>query len=71
MDDPDGYLIGIGNPIEGCSPLINSEEVRDNVVLLERGDCMFTEKARAAEEAGAKMVIILQINTCIYRDAIS
>lgn len=48
----------IGNPIEGCSPLINSEDVRDNVVLLERGDCMFTEKARAAEEAGAKMVII-------------
>mmetsp|Transcript_32612 Transcript_32612/g.51962 ORF Transcript_32612/g.51962 Transcript_32612/m.51962 type:complete len:1085 (+) Transcript_32612:389-3643(+) len=45
----------------GCNKdSFKSSSVEGNIVLLERGDCMFEEKAKYAEAAGAKGVIISQ-----------
>ena len=42
----------------GCFPLINPGEVAGKIVLLDRGDCTFQQKAYNAEQAGAVGVII-------------
>ena len=46
------------NPTLGCAPLVNPEEVRGKIALIDRGDCLFQEKAYHAEQAGAVGVII-------------
>ena len=48
----------IGYPILGCSALTNADEISGNAVLLKRGDCFFAEKAKNAQDAGAKLIII-------------
>lgn len=46
-------------PFRLCSKLqIPIEQVNNRIVVIERGDCTFVEKARAAQEAGAKAVIV-------------
>ncbi|MBB4079102.1 putative repeat protein (TIGR01451 family) [Lewinella aquimaris] len=49
---------GTEKPTEGCSELINSEEVRGKIAMLSRGSCSFQLKAYHAERAGAVGVII-------------
>ena len=56
-------LLAIGrdstqSPNLGCSTLINPEEVRGKIVLIDRGSCTFQQKAFNAEQAGAVGVII-------------
>lgn len=51
--------VGIGEPLNGCSSLSNAEELRHRVAVLGRGECMFIDKARYAQTAGAVGVIII------------
>ncbi len=56
-----GLVVGMdasGTPTLGCGPLVNTDAVRGKVVLLDRGDCAFQDKAYYAEQAGAIGVII-------------
>ncbi|KAB7496940.1 ER degradation-enhancing alpha-mannosidase-like protein 3 [Armadillidium nasatum] len=41
------------SPIKACGKLENGEEVKGKIVILERGECMFIEKARNIEALGA------------------
>lgn len=52
----------IGNPIKGCSAATNAQEFWGKIVLVERGDCMFVEKARLLESAGAIGGIVVDNN---------
>jgi mannosidase alpha-like ER degradation enhancer 3 len=51
--------IAIANPVKGCETLINPGVVKAKIVLVERGDCMFIEKARKLQEAGAVGGIVI------------
>ncbi|XP_065213544.1 ER degradation-enhancing alpha-mannosidase-like protein 3 isoform X1 [Planococcus citri] len=46
-------LISVASPLKACEPLKNSEVLRNRIVVVERGDCMFVDKARKLEKAGA------------------
>jgi hypothetical protein len=45
-------------PEMGCSPLENAAEVAGNIAVINRGACLFAEKALNAQAAGAVAVII-------------
>lgn len=46
-------------PFRLCSDLQNPvETVKGKIVVIERGDCTFVDKARKAQKAGAKAVIV-------------
>lgn len=49
----------IAQPYKACSPLINDYNLKGKIALIERGDCMFVEKCRRAQNAGAIGVIIV------------
>ena len=57
-------------PADASADLTNIDKVRGNVVLIERGGCSFTTKARRAEEAGAASMIVVNNNkvrfVCIF-----
>lgn len=46
------------NPNTGCEPLENLAAVAGKIVLIDRGDCFFEEKAVNAEQAGAIACVI-------------
>lgn len=48
----DGKL-AIAKPYKACGTLENAAEVKGKIVLLERGDCLFVDKARVIQEMGA------------------
>lgn len=52
-----GRLV-VGSPLDGCTALENVDVIERNIVLLTRGNCMFIEKVRNAEEAGATAAVI-------------
>ena len=52
------YDIVQANPIHACSAIVNKDEVKAKVVLIKRGGCLFTDKVRAAQEAGARAALI-------------
>nr|CDJ91785.1 Protease-associated PA domain containing protein [Haemonchus contortus] len=54
----EGELV-IAEPLRACSPLTNKDRVRGRIVLIERSDCMFQEKSREAQLAGAVGVIVV------------
>uniref|UniRef100_A0A2M3YZG3 alpha-1,2-Mannosidase n=1 Tax=Anopheles braziliensis TaxID=58242 RepID=A0A2M3YZG3_9DIPT len=45
-------------PIKLCSALKNANEVRGKIVIMERGECTFVDKARRAQSAGAVAAIV-------------
>lgn len=46
-------------PFRACvETLQNAEKLRNRIVIVERGDCTFVQKARAAQKAGALGVIV-------------
>jgi hypothetical protein len=47
------------DPLHGCSPFKNAEELRGAVVLVARGMCAFEVKALAAVAAGASAVVVI------------
>lgn len=43
----------MAEPYSGCTEITNAEYVRGHIALLQRGQCMFAEKARHIQQAGA------------------
>ena len=41
------------DPLRACHPLRHPENLRGKLVVVERGDCKFVEKARHLQAAGA------------------
>ena len=54
--------IVVADPIKSCAAANNGNEFWGKIVLVERGDCMFVEKARVLESQGAKGGIVLDNN---------
>ncbi|XP_073242535.1 ER degradation-enhancing alpha-mannosidase-like protein 3 [Porites lutea] len=54
--------VSMGKPFKACSPLSNGEELKHRIAVLERGDCMFIDKTRHAQAAGAVGVVIIDNN---------
>ncbi|PIK47189.1 putative ER degradation-enhancing alpha-mannosidase-like protein 3 isoform X2 [Apostichopus japonicus] len=50
------------NPFHGCTELVNKDQVQGRIVMAQRGNCMFIEKARILEKLGALGVIITDNN---------
>ncbi|WP_102798244.1 S8 family serine peptidase [Bowmanella denitrificans] len=53
----------IAEPLLGCfdgqpSPLDNAAEITDNIALIKRGTCNFSDKIERAQLAGAKAVVV-------------
>lgn len=46
-------FVTVGEPYSGCSEITNAEYVQGHIALLQRGQCMFAEKARHIQKAGA------------------
>lgn len=57
-----GAEVSIAEPIKACSSISNVEELKHRIAIMERGECMFIDKARHAEAAGAVGVIIIDNN---------
>ena len=51
------YLIG--NPLNGCTDIINCKEISGKIAVLKRGECMFAEKVKRVEDCGSIGAIIL------------
>ncbi|XP_041064068.1 ER degradation-enhancing alpha-mannosidase-like protein 3 isoform X2 [Carcharodon carcharias] len=49
-------------PYNGCSELTNPESIKGKIALMQRGHCMFAEKARNAQKAGAIGGIVIDDN---------
>lgn len=51
---------------DGCSPFTNASAIAGNIALIDRGDCPFVQKARNAQAAGARGVVIAdrELTTC-------
>lgn len=47
------------NPLDGCAPLLNTEEVQGKIVIAQRGDCMFVTKTKHIEDAGGIAALII------------
>ncbi|KAK2898440.1 hypothetical protein Q8A67_009858 [Cirrhinus molitorella] len=56
-----GYVT-VAEPYNGCSELSNGEIVAGRIALLQRGQCMFAEKARHIQKAGAIGGIVIDDN---------
>jgi len=50
---------GSANPRRGCAAIQNTSELKDNIAIIERGDCIFPTKVLNAQNAGAKAVIVV------------
>uniref|UniRef100_A0A915BGC4 alpha-1,2-Mannosidase n=1 Tax=Parascaris univalens TaxID=6257 RepID=A0A915BGC4_PARUN len=46
-------------PPKGCAPLTNAPSIVNRIAVVHRHDCMFQEKARYAQQAGAIAAIII------------
>ncbi|KAF4522599.1 hypothetical protein B566_EDAN003579 [Ephemera danica] len=51
--------VAITDPLKVCGPLVHPERLKGRIAVMERGDCMFIEKARKVEQAGAVAAIVL------------
>ncbi|XP_066500275.1 ER degradation-enhancing alpha-mannosidase-like protein 3 isoform X2 [Hoplias malabaricus] len=54
--------VTVAEPYSGCSMLSNAEFVAGRIALLQRGQCMFAEKARNIQKAGAIGGIVIDDN---------
>ena len=50
---------GSANPTLGCNPPRNRSTLNGNVALIDRGTCLFVEKVKNAQDAGATAVVIV------------
>jgi hypothetical protein len=52
---------------DGCTAFTNAAAINGNIAMIDRGDCTFVQKARNAQAAGAKGVIIAdrETTTCM------
>lgn len=49
----------MANPLRACRDLINADVLKGKVGIVERGDCMFVDKARHLQRAGAVAGIVM------------
>ncbi|XP_060053810.1 ER degradation-enhancing alpha-mannosidase-like protein 3 isoform X5 [Erinaceus europaeus] len=56
-----GFVVS-SKPYNGCSELTNPEAVLGKIALVQRGQCMFAEKARNIQNAGAIGGIVIDDN---------
>ncbi|XP_031431095.1 ER degradation-enhancing alpha-mannosidase-like protein 3 [Clupea harengus] len=56
-----GFVMA-AEPYSGCAELTNPESVQGRIALLQRGQCMFAEKARHIQKAGAIGGIVIDDN---------
>lgn len=47
------------HPFRACTDLIQSEVIKGKIAIMERGDCMFVDKARKVQKHGAVGAIII------------
>ena len=54
------WKIAVAQPLDACYPLADAEDgqLRDRVLLVQRGGCYFSVKARHAEAAGARAIVV-------------
>lgn len=52
---------GTPNPTQGCSSVINKDELKGKIVLIDRGACDFDLKCFNAQEAGAVAALVCNI----------
>ena len=50
---------GSATPTLGCQPVVNRGQVRDSIAIVDRGECLFVDKVRNAQQAGARGVIVV------------
>ncbi|KAM4861124.1 ER degradation-enhancing alpha-mannosidase-like protein 3 isoform 5-T5 [Thomomys bottae] len=55
-------FVASSKPYNGCSELTNPEAVTGKIALVQRGQCMFAEKARNIQNAGAIGGIVIDDN---------
>ncbi|TNN53809.1 ER degradation-enhancing alpha-mannosidase-like protein 3 [Liparis tanakae] len=55
-------FVTVAEPYSGCTEITNAEYVRGHIALLQRGQCMFAEKARHIQQAGAIGGIVIDDN---------
>uniref|UniRef100_UPI0037E86922 ER degradation-enhancing alpha-mannosidase-like protein 3 isoform X2 n=1 Tax=Semicossyphus pulcher TaxID=241346 RepID=UPI0037E86922 len=55
-------FVTVAEPYSGCSEITNAEYVQGHIALLQRGQCMFAEKARNIQKAGAIGGIVIDDN---------
>ena len=53
--------VSLISPLTGCQDPVNPDLLRDSIVLVERGDCQFIDKALQIEKAGAVGYLISNI----------
>ncbi|KJE96382.1 Edem2-PA, variant 1 [Capsaspora owczarzaki ATCC 30864] len=53
--------LAIAKPFDGCRPLEQAERMKNRIVLVERGSCLFAHKVRTAAAVGAAAVVIIGI----------
>lgn len=49
----------LAEPPHACDQLDNYLDVKDRIVIADRGKCMFVHKARAVEDLGAVGIVII------------
>lgn len=48
-----------GTPYDGCGTISNASEINNKIAVILRGDCTFPVKVKAAQNAGAKAVVVV------------
>jgi mannosidase alpha-like ER degradation enhancer 2 len=51
------------SPYNACSPIVNSDALRGNIAIIQRGNCSFQSKVLAAEIAGAVGAVIVNADS--------
>ena len=51
--------LAVAQPYRACTSLVNVDSIRDKIVIMERGDCMFIDKARIIQQQGALGGIVI------------
>uniref|UniRef100_A0A3P8UY28 alpha-1,2-Mannosidase n=1 Tax=Cynoglossus semilaevis TaxID=244447 RepID=A0A3P8UY28_CYNSE len=55
-------FVTVAEPYSGCTAITNPKDVQGHIALLQRGQCMFAEKARHIQMAGAIGGIVIDDN---------
>jgi subtilisin family serine protease len=53
-----GNLVYV-QPNDACSTITNAAAIRGNIALIDRGTCLFVDKVQAAQDDGAKAVVVV------------
>lgn len=51
--------LAVADPLKACSPLQNMQQLQGRIAVAQRGSCMFEEKARLVQNAGALGIIVI------------